>query len=116
MGEELLFLKVDYRGARGSNAGDDFHELWAVRQALTLLSPDSDLKAVTLEGVAERDSRGATPESWDGVDCALYFGGYDAPEATSIELLQLNIPPPMLKDNGRSRVSCEKSKAVVDPQ
>jgi hypothetical protein len=82
-------LRVDYRGARGSNAGDDFHELWAVRQALKLLSADGDLKAVTVEGVGDQDSRGAPPESWDGVDCALYFGGYDALEATSIELLQL---------------------------
>jgi hypothetical protein len=82
-------LKVDYRGARGSNAGDDFHELWAVRQALRLLSADGDLKAVTLEGIADRDAKGAPPESWDGVDCALYFGGYDVQEANSIELLQL---------------------------
>jgi len=82
-------LKVDYRGARGSNAGDDFHELWAVRQALRLLSADGDLKAVTLEGIADRDAKGAPPESWDGVDCALYFGGYGVQEANSIELLQL---------------------------
>ena len=82
-------MKVDYRGARGSNAGDDFHELWAVRQALRLLSSDGDLKAVTLEGIADRDANGAPPESWDGVDCALYFGGYDVQEANSIELLQL---------------------------
>ena len=27
-------VQADYRGARGSNAGDDFHELWALRQAL----------------------------------------------------------------------------------
>jgi hypothetical protein len=82
-------LQVDYRGARGSNAGDDFHELWAVRQALRLLSADGDLKAITLEGIADRDTNGAPPASWDGVDCALYFGGYDAREASSIELLQL---------------------------
>jgi hypothetical protein len=52
-------LQADYRGARGSNAGDDFHELWAVRQALTLLSADGDLKAVTLEGIADRDAKGS---------------------------------------------------------
>lgn len=40
----------DFRGARGSNAGDDFHELWALRKALALLDPDTDLVAVAVEG------------------------------------------------------------------
>jgi hypothetical protein len=29
---------ADYKGVRGSNAGDDFHELWVMQQALGLLT------------------------------------------------------------------------------
>lgn len=37
--------------ARASDAGDVFHELWALRCALRLLIPRTELKAVTVEGV-----------------------------------------------------------------
>jgi hypothetical protein len=43
---------ADALGARASNAGDQFHELWALQQALELLNPASGLSAVTVEGVA----------------------------------------------------------------
>jgi hypothetical protein len=70
----------DYRGARGSNAGDDFHELWALRQALALLDPDTRLTAVAVEGLKAEDESGAPLDTWDGVDCALYYGqNQDAP-------------------------------------
>lgn len=65
----------DFRGARGSNAGDDFHELWALRQALSLLNQDTQLNAVTVEGLKAEDEVGTSKESWDGVDCAFYYGG-----------------------------------------
>ena len=44
-------VEIDYGGARGSNTGDEFHELWAVRQALRLLDLSSGLTAATVEGV-----------------------------------------------------------------
>ena len=47
-------VQADYRGARGSHAGDDFHELWALRQALTLLDEDTRLTAVAVEGLKAR--------------------------------------------------------------
>ena len=74
---------MDYRGARGSNTGDEFHELWAVRQALRLLDATSDLEAITVEGVTVSDSE------WDGVDCALLFGGRSLEGADRVELQQL---------------------------
>lgn len=43
-------VQADYRGARGANAGDDFHELWALRHALVLLDQDTGLTAVAVEG------------------------------------------------------------------
>ena len=80
---------TDFRGARGSNAGDDFHELWAARQAIGLLSNEDGLEAIALEGAALQDEAGALPDTWDAVDCTLYFGGCDARTADRVELVQL---------------------------
>ena len=79
-------IQIDYRGARGSNTGDEFHELWAVRQALRLLDATSDLEAITVEGVPASDGSGSV---WDGVDCALLFGGRSLKEADRVEVQQL---------------------------
>ena len=81
---------IDYSGARGSNTGDQFHELWAMQQVLELLTPETDLKAVGVEGV-----RTVTPPqnddnpTWDGVDCTLYYGGTTLENADKIEFIQL---------------------------
>ena len=80
--------RPDFRGARGSNAGDDFHELWALRQALTLLDFETDLAGMTVEGLLAQDEGSSTPEAWDGVDCALYFNGDSAASAERIDLIQ----------------------------
>src|SRR5262245_55527013 len=79
----------DYRGARGSNAGDDFHELWALRQALALLDQDAGLTAVTVEGLRAEDESGTPLDTWDGVDCTLYYGGDRAALAKRIVIDQL---------------------------
>jgi len=71
----MTMTKPDYRGARGSNAGDDFHELWTLRQALMLLDHDTVLKAITVEGLRVEDEDGIPGDTWDGVDCTFYFGG-----------------------------------------
>src|ERR1017187_1333404 len=80
--------RPDFRGARGSNAGDDFHELWALRQALRLLDHQTELYAMTVEGVQSEDKNLAS-ESWDGVDCALYFNGRSLETSTRIDLVQV---------------------------
>lgn len=54
-------------GAPESNAGDEFHFWWAASRALVLLSPDSDLCRVTLEGLAKVDDPG---EAYETVDVA----------------------------------------------
>ena len=84
-----IWYKPDYRGARGSNAGDDFHELWALRQALALLDQDTGLTAVTVEGLRAEDESGTPTDTWDGVDCTLYYGGDHAASATRIVVAQL---------------------------
>jgi hypothetical protein len=76
---------ADYRGARGSNTGDDFHELWATRQAIGLLNAEGGLEALALEGTLEPGAA----DTWDGVDCTLYFGGDGAASAERVRLEQL---------------------------
>lgn len=77
---------IDHRGARGSNTGDDFHELWATRQAIRLLNGEEDLQALTVEGVPEP---GSSVDAWDGVDCAFFIGGPDASNAKQVRIEQL---------------------------
>ncbi|WP_454741346.1 hypothetical protein [Cupriavidus necator] len=76
-------------GAKASNAGDDFHVLWALHHALRLLRPDSELTAVTVEGMSAEDSEGTPTGAFEGVDVALYFGGDSLSRATHVELAQL---------------------------
>ncbi len=82
-------VQADYRGARGANAGDDFHELWALRQALALLDQDAGLTAVAVEGLRAEDESGTPLDTWDGVDCTFYFGGDHAASAERILIAQL---------------------------
>ena len=82
-------IQADYRGARGANAGDDFHELWALRQALALLDQVVGLTAVAVEGLRAEDESGTPRDTWDGVDCTLYYGGDHAAAADRIVIAQL---------------------------
>jgi len=79
---------ADYRGARGANAGDDYHELWALRQALSLLDKKTGLYAVAVEGLQSEDEGGKSPNTWDGVDCTFYYGNEDTGIPTRIVIAQ----------------------------
>jgi hypothetical protein len=80
--------KPDYRGARGANAGDDFHELWVLRQSLALLDHDTPLVAVAVEGSHPEDEAGTRVDVWGGVDCTLYFGADRASFADRVVIQQ----------------------------
>lgn len=77
---------VDFGGARGSNTGDVYHELWAARSSLRLLDKKSGLSAVLVEGVPAVDGAG---HQWDGVDCTLLFGGDNIQAAKRVSVQQL---------------------------
>lgn len=78
--------KPDFGGARGSNTGDDFHEFWAMRQALRLIERGSGLSAMALEGLT---ADAGTGSEWDGVDCTLLYGTERETTADRVELQQL---------------------------
>jgi hypothetical protein len=78
--------KLDFGGARGSNTGDDFHELWAMRQALRLIERGSQLSAMALEGLT---ADAGTGSEWDAVDCTLLYGAEQESAADKVELQQL---------------------------
>ena len=80
---------IDFRGARGSNTGDDFHELWATRQAIRLLLNENGLEAIAVEGIGFRDEADLPHDTWDGVDCTQYFGGRNRTGADRVQIEQL---------------------------
>src|SRR5260370_20604552 len=80
--------QAECRGARGSNAGDDFHELWALSQALTLLDHETDLSGITVEGLRPEDEKGSPAEAFDGVDCAMFHNGSSIGAAERIDVIQ----------------------------
>ena len=81
--------RTEYLGARASNAGDSFHELWALHAALELLKTRTTLIGVTVEGLPASDSTDTNSDAWDGVDCGLYFDGDSLLSASRVELIQL---------------------------
>ena len=81
--------QTEFLGAKASNAGDSFHELWALHAALELMKARTPLTAVTVEGVRAIDSASSSLDAWSGVDCGLYFEGDSFATARRIELVQL---------------------------
>lgn len=76
-------------GARESNAGDDFHVLWAARRALRLLDRLSGLQRIAVEGVTPLEEVDSDDEGFLGVDLTEYLGGDSFPEADRVVTTQL---------------------------
>ncbi|HEY6807075.1 MAG TPA: hypothetical protein VI306_26085 [Pyrinomonadaceae bacterium] len=78
-------------GARESNAGDDFHILWAARRAVQLLNPQNGLKKVLVEKLSTEDESLADGEEdlFLGVDLSEYFGGDTFASAERVDVSQL---------------------------
>lgn len=101
---------ADYRGARGSNAGDQFHELWALQNILALLQPNTSLTAVGVEGVKTETTEDDASAAWDGVDCAMYFGGSTLETATRVEFAQLKYSGSTPCSSWTAAKLCENTK------
>lgn len=102
-------------GAIESNAGDDYHILWACRRALRLLEPDSGLSLVHVEGVS-RDDEAATadPDAFLGVDLTEYYGGASIADAFHVVFSQLKYSQRHPDRPWTAARLCEKSKGVRD--
>lgn len=75
-----------------SNAGDDFHVLWAIKKSLELLNiDDKGLKAVCLEDIEKNDSKKLDPtgEKFLGIDLCEYYGGEDFEKANNVVISQI---------------------------
>lgn len=76
---------------RPSRDGDQFHYLWAARRCLKLLSPESDLVAVSVEGASPHEQSTVAPmEAGDElIDIAEYYGSEDFKSAGLVRYMQL---------------------------
>ena len=64
--------KVDK--VRASRDGHEYHEVWTARKATQLLWPDSELKAIAIEGLSPRDQSNASSDTIEIADLTYYFG------------------------------------------
>ena len=78
-------------GARESNAGDDFHLVWAAKKALALLEPNTNFKALCVEGPSPQDAKDFEVDSNDllSIDIAEYYGAKTFEEASKVIFSQL---------------------------
>lgn len=60
---------------RASRDGHEFHEAWTARKAAQLLWPDSDLKAIAVEGPSPADQARASADTVEVADLTFYHGG-----------------------------------------
>jgi hypothetical protein len=76
---------------RFSRDGDQFHYLWAARRCLQLLSAQSGLVAISIEGPSPDERVGEPPVSAgeEVIDIAEYFGSDDIQEARLVRYMQL---------------------------
>lgn len=76
---------------RPSRDGDQFHYLWAARRCLKLLSADSGLVAVSIEGPSPSEQPGSEPveAGEELIDVAEYFGSEDIGQARLVRYMQL---------------------------
>ncbi|HEX4408993.1 MAG TPA: AVAST type 3 anti-phage nuclease/ATPase Avs3a [Xanthobacteraceae bacterium] len=76
---------------RTSRDGDQFHYLWAARRCLKLLSADSDLIAISIEGPSPGEHTNQPPvsEGEELIDIAEYFGSENIKDARLVRYLQL---------------------------
>ena len=76
---------------RFTRDGDQFHYLWAARRCLNLLSPTTDLVAITIEGASksENDEEEPIAEGEEVIDVGEYFGSVSIADASSVRYIQL---------------------------
>jgi len=89
-GGAIVMEKKNNAGAVASNAGDDFHLIWACKKILKILESSNQLTAVSVEGPSWNDSIQDIDETkLYSIDLAEYYGGKDFLNADSVIFSQL---------------------------
>ena len=85
----------NYRDTVGpSRDGHEFHEAWTARKAMQLLLPRDGLIGIAVEGLSERDQRGASSETIEVADLTVYYGEQpNFEDAHRVETLQFKYSP-----------------------
>lgn len=83
---QYLENSSDFLGAVASNAGDDFHILWAARQMLKLLDMDDDVSGVKVEGPPRDEMHSDIGEHGQAVDVTLLRNSADGTSYTYLQL------------------------------
>lgn len=76
---------------RYSRDGDQFHYLWAARRCLLLLSHNSSLKAITIEGASPSEASNANhiTTGEELIDIGEYYGSENLEQSSLIRYIQL---------------------------
>ncbi|MBU3228113.1 hypothetical protein [Clostridium algidicarnis] len=82
--------KKNNAGAVASNAGDDFHFIWAYKKLLEILKPNSELTAISVEGPTWEDYIYiGNDQKLYSIDLAEYYGGDSFERAQRVVFSQL---------------------------
>ncbi len=90
--------------AHESNAGTDFHILWAVQKCLELLNFKSDgLKSIAIEGIDKEDSAKIDPNTGAllGIDLTEYYFSSNRSRLQKLLSASLNIVLNTPQKNGQ---------------
>lgn len=107
--------KKNHAGAIASNAGDDFHLIWACKKMLEILQPNSDLTAISVEGPTWADSALISDEdALYSIDLAEYYGGASFKEANCVVFSQLKYSTYQTHKPWTTAALCAKTSKTKD--
>ncbi len=107
--------KKNNAGAIASNAGDDFHLIWACKKLLEILKPNSELTAISVEGPTWTDSvQISEEEALYSIDLAEYYGGTNFEDANSVAFSQLKYSTYQMGKDWTASVLCTKTSKNKD--
>lgn len=107
--------KRNNAGAIASNAGDDFHLIWACKKLLEILRPNSNLTAISVEGPTWTDSISISEEeALYSIDLAEYYDGNNFGEANRVIFSQLKYSTYQMDKPWTAAALCAKTSKTKD--
>lgn len=107
--------KKNNAGAIASNAGDDFHLIWACKKLLEILKPNSEMTAISVEGPTWADSvLISEEEALYSIDLAEYYCGTNFEEANRVVFSQLKYSTYQMDKPWTAAALCAKTSKTKD--